>query len=82
MLKPCAECGQQVSTQALTCPHCGNRPVNSCDACFEYHLSLAKDPSHPCHSPHGVCPAFVDYMSGSLIELLNAKQPKMHDQLT
>ena len=27
-LKPCRECGEQVSTEAKTCPHCGvKRPV-------------------------------------------------------
>jgi hypothetical protein len=23
VLKPCKDCGQEVSTKALTCPHCG-----------------------------------------------------------
>jgi hypothetical protein len=32
----------------------------------------------PCRSPHGVCPAFLDYMNGSLIELAEAKRARMH----
>jgi len=78
MLKPCAECGQQISTQARACPHCGNQPVNSCESCFEHHLSLARDPDHPCRSPHSVCPAFVDYMQGPLAELVAAKNSHHH----
>ena len=81
MLKACAECGHEISTQALACPHCGNRPVNSCESCFEHHLSLAKSPNRPCRSPHGVCPAFVDYMAGPIAELAAARATKSHSSV-
>ena len=82
MLKPCAECGQEISTQARACPIAETSPSTPATPALSTICRWPKTLPTPATPPHGVCPAFVDYMSGSLIELLNAKQPKMHGQLT
>ena len=58
MLKRCTECGKKVSTNAIICPHCGNKPRGRCLSCMEYQF-LDQDENPACYSPYGCCPAYV-----------------------
>lgn len=76
MLKRCSECGKKVSTNALTCPHCGNHPKGSCKRCMEYQI-LDEDENPLCESLNGVCPAYVfdDPSNIPLMRKLHRKTP-------
>ncbi len=80
MLKPCAECGKKVSTNAAACPHCGNQPKDRCMHCIDYCPGTACDPHHKpehCTSPHGGCPAFV-YDDPSSLPLMKKLKRKVY----
>ena len=76
MLKRCAECGKKVSTNATSCPHCGNQPKHKCNTCMEYQL-LDKDGNNACFSYWGCCPAYVfdDPSNIKLMKKLHRKTP-------
>lgn len=75
MLKPCSECGKKVSTQAVSCPHCGNQPTDSCRTCIEYQTD--EDGNITCFSPHGSCPAYMydDPSNHKRMRKLHRKSP-------
>ena len=59
MLVRCAECGKPVSTNAVSCPHCGNQPVGNCAICIENQGNGVDDYVQlGCRSDRLCCPGF------------------------
>ena len=80
MLKPCSECGKEVSTNAIFCPNCGNAPTFECKTCMEYQME--DEFGNPaCYSSRKTCPAYVydDPCNIPLMKKLGRKTPYDED---
>ena len=62
MLVKCGECGKEVSTNAVACPHCGNQPFGECVKCVknEGRNFNQYERGECCHSPRNSCPGYVE----------------------
>ena len=72
----CSECGKKVSTNAITCPHCGNQPHGRCIRCMEYQFKDENENPICCSDNH-CCPAYVfdDPSNIPLMRKLHRKTP-------